>query len=274
MGRHFDIHPFFGSTEWTTLLRTFSFWFFQNPERGKLAFIILCSMVIFSCWWMGKVNRNLLDAAFLMITHIVIYIGIVIFSAAFFQADMFWDSTRIFLPVHVIFAILIVLLIHSFATHTPVKYLRQVTFGISIFVVSFFIHKAWIWGAMTKRDGQGYASVKYSQSPLLDRIKTLPQESIIYSNQDLPITLYTGINPNFIPVKVTNETQRENKNYQNEMKEMADTLTSENSFLVYFNQEETWYKLATLKEINEAVPLRRLYESSDGAIYVAKKRVK
>ena len=121
-----------------------------------------------------------------------------------------------------------------------------------------------------RKDGLGYAGKAYRESRLIEKIKALPPEISIYSNLDLPISLYTGRSPAFLPVKIDNQTQQPNKNYEKEMKQMVDELQEGGGVIVYFNRDDHWYVLPELEEINQRMPLRCVDTESDGAIYEAR----
>ncbi len=275
MGRGFDIHPFWGKAEAASLLHTINAWFFQWSVSDSFWMwffpLALAALIIF---WRKKQKEEELpeisSALNLFFVFVVSYILTLILSAAFIQADLFRDSTRLMMPLHAIGIIIISIAGHARLKKFTPTISRIVTGRVLFYGFIFFIA---VTGAHyvlhLSADGQGYASSRYHESVLMKKIAAVPHDITIYSNLDLPVALYTGKMLMSIPEKIDNTTQRANKQYDTLMKSMACDIRDSSALLVYFSRRSDALVYPTLEEIQAYVPLHCIDDEADGGMYEA-----
>jgi hypothetical protein len=103
----------------------------------------------------------------------------------------------------------------------------------------------------------------------MKRLSAIPAGITVYSNLDLPVTMYAGRLLMAIPEKIDNATQRLNPRYNEGMKSMASDLRDSSALLVVFRHTDNWLVYPSPEEIGRFVPIRVLDEEPDGAIYEA-----
>ncbi len=270
-GRRFSIHPFFGEVELKNFLQTVSQWFLQGTipaSRWMIALPLLLFVTLFLARrWNRRHGVPVNDPPLrLPALFCSIYILFLIFSAAFFQGDLFRDGTRLFLPLHALTIIMVATSVRR-RMDGLTSGSRLLLKACVLIYCGFLVVGSIRYISHFRQDGQGYASRLYRDSKLFDVLKALPSEYSIYSNADLPISLYTGRSPDFLPMKVDNQTLRANTEYENQMERMTEDLKEGGGVLVYFARDDNWFELPSLDEIKKRIPLRCIASGSDGAIY-------
>ena len=274
MGRRFDLHGFLGEPELNGFFHAASAWFFQWKIEDAwwmslLPFILLGILPV----WNRKRNPNRPVEqplrARLLVIYMALYAILLILSAAFFQADLFRDSSRLLMPLHILFIVLMVTSGYEWLTRTGSVPVRIGAFAVCCAIALLVLTTGVQYSGKISGDGQGYASRAYRTSALIERTRSIPADITVYTNLELPIVLYTGRIPYMIPLKINNSTQRPNEQYGAEMKSMAADIRDSSALLVYFKRTPGWYVLPTLEEIRQSVPLRSVAELSDGGLYEA-----
>jgi hypothetical protein len=208
----------------------------------------------------------------ILLIFIVSYIGFLIFTALFVDADTVPDA-RALVPVHVAAIVLVCGLAgKTFEFFSERRTIRTTFVTIAIvFVVSYSIRGA-IWFTPTRQDGQGYASRAWKESETISHIKNLPPGVPIYSNGYDAIHYLTNRPAIYISEKVKHGTGRVNENYKSEVESMGRALDERSGVLVYFNKfPERWF-LPSESELKQQLNLRSVEINSDGAVYVGTDR--
>ncbi len=273
-GRSFDVHAFLSTSELQSLIHTFTGWFFQWRITDSLwAVVPLVAAAPFVVLWIRSRQKGVGNPEsaqpMVLVVSAASYLLFLIIAAAFFQADLFRDSTRMLLPLHALTVIMIAGSVRSwlksFRSRIPV-----IAAGAGFLLICTFLVVTGIrqLQAMSS-DGQGYASRKFRDSPLLKKIDALPPRTDIYANLVLPISFYTGRFSHYIPSKIVNSTQRPNDEYDSEMDHMAADMRSGAAVIVYFKRGNNWFVQPSIEEIRRFVPLRVIDDEADGWIYGA-----
>lgn len=275
MGRSFDAHAFFGTQELASLEHAFSAWFFQWTAPDSLLMILVPGF-LFSLllgWFLANRRHlpvRLLQRFQVLFMFIAVYVVALILSAAFFQADLFRDCTRLLLPLHVLFFFMGLMAVQHWWNQKHAGQFAQIRLRLlGSAICIFLIVTGMLYADRLSRDGQGFASAKYRSSPLLKRIKSISPDITIYSNLELPLALYTGRSFMSIPEKVINTTQRPNRKYDEMMKSMTSDLKDSSALLVYIYRRSGSLVFPTLDEIERFVPLRCIGAEEDGGVYEA-----
>lgn len=274
MGRSFDLHGFLGEPEVSGLFHAASAWFFQwkIEDAWWMTIPLFMLLGLLTLWnWRPDPNRTGEEAlrARLIMTYMALYVILLILSAAFFQADLFRDSSRLMMPFHILFLVLVITSAHQWLKRTG-NLLTRIVAAIVCSAIAFLVLTTGVqYARKISGDGQGYAAKAYRNSEVIARTRSIPPDVTVYTNLELPIVLYTGRIPYMIPLKINNSTQRPNETYGAEMKSMAADIRDSSALLVYFKRTPGWYVLPTLEEIRETVPLRSIAELNDGGLYEA-----
>lgn len=269
MGRSLNMHSFLSSAEWQSLSHTFTGWFLQwrvdDSAWAALPLILIVPLIVLWIRSRGREEtRHGSGQPAVLVVSAVSYLLFLICAAAFFQADLFRDSPRMLLPIHVLFLVIAISAasrwLASYKSRLPAIAGAAVLLAACALVLSSGIRQI---RAMSS-DGQGYAGRAFRESPLLQKVRTLPPQTALYANLVLPIAYYTGRFSNYIPSKIVNSTQRPNEEYDSQMVRMAEDLRSRNAVIVYFKRGNNWFVQPSLPEIERVVPLRVIDEERDG----------
>ncbi len=272
MGRSFDVHAFFGPQEFASLLHTFSGWLFQwvFPDSTLILIPVIFGAAGFARWFLRSNHRiPNTNAWYSMMIFALSYGGVLIASAMFFQADLFRDSSRLLMPLHALFIIAVMVVLDEWARSPETPRARLAGTILFSGIVLFFV-STWIpYIISLSGDGQGYASRAFRSSPLIQRIGMTDPAVTIYSNLNLPVSLYTKRRMNPIPLKINNGTQRPSVKFDAEMRAMASDVRDSSALVAYFSQRNKGLVFATLDEVSRYVPLRLVDEEADGGLYEA-----
>jgi hypothetical protein len=283
-GRPVAMHPFLGDAELRSLIHTASAWIFQwrIPDSAWM-FVPAALIALFiavNAWREIRTAESGVGRRLqILFVYAAVYGIMILASAAFIQADLFRDSVRLLIPLHII--LLMVLLL---CAAPGLKWVRGVTprrgtaFGVArraagvslIGVFCLFVGSTCLkYIDLIKQDGQGYAAAAYRLSPLMKKISAIPSGITVYSNLDLPVTLYAGRMLVAIPEKIDNSTQRVNPRYTESMQSMASDIRDSSALLVVFHHTDNWLVYPSIEEIGRFVPLHTVDAEPDGAIYEA-----
>ncbi len=203
----------------------------------------------------------------ILLVFIVLYLGFLVFTATFIDADTVFDH-RSLLPVRVATLALVPCLTRNVYLRSQPSRLIRLTFVLLaiIFSIAYSVRAA-KWLLPARRDGQGYASRSWRESATIARVRGLPAGVPIYSNGYDAIYYLTSRHAILIPERIIHGTGRPNVNYNPEIEKMRDDLREHNGFLVYFNTLPERWSLPSESELNERLSLRLAAAESDGSIY-------
>jgi hypothetical protein len=273
-GRHLNLHPPVDLAQFKELLFAASAWISNNsrsdtalyvwgPLVGGVAILIIIST------WRRSFSREKPDLRFaLPILYVLSYVTVLVFASVFLQADLFLDSLRILIPVHV-FSLLLALTLGN-------DLFRRMKglFGRVLVVTLCFASALWFLVEVADvargdfDDGQEYAGSIYRDSELIRIVRSLPPGARLFSNLPWPIGLYTNRAWSLLPEKRDTATLSSDE-YSEELRDFAQMLQEKNVFLAYFKHGDDWFAFPPIEEIQTLVPLRVLAETADGSLFVA-----
>jgi len=206
-----------------------------------------------------------------LLLFIVSYVGFLIFTASFVDADTVLDN-RALAPVHVA----AIILVCGFAwklfasLKDNLKGNRAIRIALvilaMIFAASYSLRGA-RWFVHARQDGQGYASRAWKESETIARVKNLPAGVSIYSNGYDAIYYLTGRPAICLPEKISHNTGLPNPNYQTEVEKMGTALKEYNALLVYFHTLPERSFLPSEAELVQQLNLRRVESNRDGSVF-------
>jgi len=275
-GRPIGLHPFIGAAEIGGLTHTVSAWVFQwgmgDSPWMFVPFAILATLTIRLVWIeMREGEKSTAGRLRMLLIFSSVYVVTMILSGVFIQADLFRDSARLFIPLHVFLLMALMTCATTRVTNARVSGPSWRISGLAMLIITvmFVTSTARKYIDHIKKDGQGYASNAYRFSPLMKKLSAIPSGITVYSNLDLPVTLFAGRILMAIPEKIDNASQQLNVRYDEGMKSMAADIRDSSALLVYFRDTDNWLVFPSVGEIARFVPLRAVDAEPDGVIYEA-----
>ena len=261
-------------------LSTVSSWLLVGKVRGSVRIVVFLIEVVaalaFVIYLWGKGERTQNDSRgdattplpHIVVVFVVCYVAFLIFTAYFIDADTVFDN-RSLAPIHVAMLVLLPCLVRKLYLRSKrTRTIRIVFLALALIFAGSYAVRGVKWLARVRGQGQGYASRAWRESPTIARIKTLPAETIIYSNGYDAIYYVTDRRARLIPEKVIHGTGRPNAMYGPEMARMKIDLLRRQGVLVYFYTLPERQSLPSEIELQETLNLRPIAKSNDGTISV------
>jgi hypothetical protein len=274
-GRHLRFHPVLGMAQGKEILLAISSWasnghleradlYHRAPLVAAVILVVLAAAIHAS---RRKEETDLRPA--LPLLYIFSYTIVLLLTSTFLQANLLLDSLRILLPIHVFMIILTVHMGSGLYQRLKPGVQKAAASGICVVISVFLLVWMTQWARSTHEDGQGYANSTYTDSEMLQTIRGLPKDARFYSNLPWPIGIYTDRLWSQLPVRISNATFGENKEYPAQMEEFARTMHEHDVYLAYFKEGDAWLAFPSIKDMQSFVPLRVVAETEDGTIYAA-----
>ena len=197
------------------------------------------------------------------------YLGLLLISRVFFESSLLLDSQRILMPLHVL---LLISAVSCWAGASEVmrnQFLQRVLNVSAVIFCLFFVSLGVYWVA--REDGtDGYSTDDYRASRVIQRLKTLPSNTRLYTNDIPPIQFWGKRIPQLLPIKIDPSFERPNSDYRLEVESLIKDL-KKGAMLVYVQEEESWYSVISPDEIESLMPLELLEEDETASLYRAKR---
>lgn len=123
-------------------------------------------------------------------------------------------------------------------------------------------HQAW-------REGIGYASLAWNQSPTLAAVTRLPHNAILYSNGADVIGFVLRRHARNIPAHIMLRTGRENPDfpYASQIAEARATLSHGNAYVIFLNRVDWRFYMASEARLVRDLDMVKVVSTADGSIY-------
>jgi hypothetical protein len=203
-----------------------------------------------------------------LILHGVIYILGLAFSLTFTDASTRLDN-RILSPVLVIAFILgVVSFTWAIARIRPWSNSVSKWIGVvvSMALICVYAYRSVFLIADVYQHGRGFSGELWRDSQVIERIRSLDREVVLYSNEAFPLYYLTGISAYWVPEKYDPVKATLRTNYEELMDTMRQDLSHRNSALVLFHPTALDQGMPSLEELT--VELVEVFQADDGAIYV------
>src|SRR5260221_3451848 len=165
------------------------------------------------------------------ILFILAYIGFLIVSISFFDASIPVDE-RILAPAYVL-ALLVVLPFLPYALEQRKSIAWASAIILSVILTSYLVNDIRTFPDWNAR---GYAAPKWQLTALFDRIREIPNDVAIYTDDSKVIYFFAGRPVNDLPRKINRVTSQPNLNYATERSEMRTKLSNGQAALIDFVQ--------------------------------------
>jgi hypothetical protein len=250
-------------------------WFFQGflsmSFWALVPLAILLIGIAYAMWIRKRQNACHLwtmDVA-IPLTFAGAYLGLLFISRVFLESSLLLDSERILMPLHVL---LLISAISCWARISEVmrnQFLQRVLKVSAVIFCLFFVSFGIYWVA--REDGtDGYSTEYYRGSLVIQRLKTLPPNTRIYTNEIPPIQIWGKRVPQLLPNKIDPSIEGPNSSYRLQVENLIKDLR-EGAMLVYVREKESWYSVISPDEIESLVPLELLEEDETASLYRAKR---
>jgi hypothetical protein len=102
---------------------------------------------------------------------------------------------------------------------------------------------------------------------ILDRVRALPEDTLIFSNGDDAIYLLTGRNAERVPERVYPTTAGENGAFRSDLARMRRRLANAHGVIVYFSKIDWRSNLISAAELQQGMRVRTIYVGADGIVF-------
>ncbi len=272
-GRRLGFHPAIDRAQIKELTLAFSAWASGGSRsqwdlsfRGPVIEAAVLLVLIYA-------SRSLLrgrkaDQGIAFPTLYILSYGMVLLAAStLLQADLFLDSLRMLIPLHVLMIFLVLIQGNILYRGLKTKPARSLTAVVVLASAAVFAVWAWDFIKDNAEDGQGYASSSYKESELLEAVRSLPPDARFFSNLPWPIGLHCNRPWSLLPTKVDITSLRTSSRYPSELQSFTRALRQTNVYLAYFKQGDEWFQFPSIEEIRACVPLQVVEEADDGTIF-------
>jgi 4-amino-4-deoxy-L-arabinose transferase-like glycosyltransferase len=274
-------------TQLKQLGSSISVWLFSENAVFGVRFIASLSFVLFlSVMFIWRVNRERESDGWssalrsdqwrpisALLIYAIIYCVFLFFSLSFVDASTRLDN-RILAPLYLLAFLIVFILLYRLQGFTPnLKFVSILLAAIwSLMFVSYALRGTGILRQMAE-DGRGFTGRMWQEMEVLEKLKEVPDDFLLYSTEALPLYFLTGRPAYWVPEKFNPLTSREIEDYQDGLELMRTRLEQPNSALIIFTEWVIYYlnastrtELPPMEEVVEELAL--LGNFSDGAIYV------
>ena len=251
-------------------------WFFQGfltlPFWTLVPLAILLMGIAYAMWVRRRQTFCYLwtrDVA-IPITFAGAYLGVLFISRVFLESSLLLDSERILMPLHVL---LLISAVSCWARVSEVmrnRLLQRVLKVVAVIFCVCFVSSGVYWVA--GEDGtDGYSTEYYRGSLVIQRLKTLPPHTRIYTNEIPPIQIWGERVPKRLPNKIDPSIEEPNSYYRWQVENLIKDLR-EGALVVYVREQDSWYSLISPEEIDSLMPLELVAEDETASLYRARRR--
>lgn len=144
--------------------------------------------------------------------------------------------------------------------------LRYALIVLALLAVALNLRAAagWLW--RTRSEGLYYASKTWQESPILARVRELPDNVLIYSNGSDAIYFITGRAAVRVPNKADKMNRIANQAYLEQMKHIGAQLAAGRAVLVDIDRYPDRWQYPNENELRAVLPLRVIAREADGVI--------
>lgn len=244
LDRSISYHPA-GKPQYDLAVRTITEWFLPNRNKmGEHTFALLAVVVFLVCLAVMLIfrkqirkdvheNLNLRMAEKLLGMYILIYPIFLWFSYAFMDASTRWNA-RILSPWLISICLLMIIIAARLHDEAKTKLFKWIIFcGLTVWALAVAYNGRTDMYQMVI-NGDGFTDRVYQKSEFLQRVRQLPANSLIYTNNVPLIYFNSSHNPESIPEKENTIQDKQNADYSQHMDTMKTNILSGKAYLVVF----------------------------------------
>jgi hypothetical protein len=260
-------------------ISTISHWIIPGvvPGRWRIVGLILVSLIaviIGATWllgvWKGKQSsdKDRSTPRFIGIfgLYLLVYLSMLVFSLTFFDQSTRLND-RILSPTYILLILMGFIIFSQRLMSGP----RQITKWGFVFVLVFWIGLNAIQARQVYADmhqeGRGFASRTFWTSETIAAVKSLPKESLIFSNEASLIYHWTKRSVNWIPEKWDSVRAEPVEDFLEKLSNMKESILQQGGYLVLFDTIEDRWVYPSIDEMTSDLILFGDYD--DGVIYTS-----
>jgi hypothetical protein len=216
----------------------------------------------------GTPGRDALSIMpFLLAIFILTYLAFLVVSISFFDAVTPLDH-RILSPVFVSGALLVLCTAHRLLRIGPGT--RAVR-GIFAAACVLFAAAQSVRGTQmlvgVHGAGKGFTGSRWRQSPMILRVRGLPETTPVYTNAPSALYFMTGRPVRAIPLKADGTSTVLNADYPSQITAMGEDIRAGGAVVVYLGGlAQSWY-VPSESELRKELSLRVLVSGEEGIVY-------
>jgi hypothetical protein len=195
-----------------------------------------------------------------------VYLLTLIISISFFDAHTPLDN-RILSPLFPLGIITLFSITFNATSRFKMKHLNLLPVILLAALLAYQTKTTLPYWRYVHENGRWYTGKLWQNSNIIKIIKSLPDSILLYSNGSDAIELLTKKKAISIPAAESPGTVGINKDFNANLQEMSEKLKSTNGVLVYFNLINWRWYLPTSEYLYNKLPLRIVYQDSDGVIF-------
>jgi hypothetical protein len=261
----------------TAGLRTLSTWALPSPapyvvRLGVLA-LLVAGLLGLSVFALAKQRRNedcetaprLPGLPHLLVIFVAVYLSLIVVSILT-TGQGFLDR-RFLAPIYVALVMCLAALVHRLSSpmrSAPTLGASAVTTMALLAVI--YCGTAAAWTLRSYVTGLGYAAKSWTESALIARVRELPDQTPIYSNAPDAVYLLTRRNCFWLPGRASPLVDGGKGPPASSSSQVVQQLRDGQPVVVFFDAVHRSGALSR-RELLDAVALRPIAESSDGAMY-------
>lgn len=159
----------------------------------------------------------------------LIYITTLIVTRVTIDAAIFSDPTRMLIPLLVPCIIFLSGVVDTKKIHSIIL-IRYALLYFLIIYISLFT----TWATTIKKQGIGFASPTWQAAPIFPIVLRIDNQKILYSNSPHLLFVYTNRYARELPITYSMTSTERNTDYENELKNMLNSLSQDKGYIVYF----------------------------------------
>lgn len=198
------------------------------------------------------------------------FILVLISSISFIDASTSMNE-RILLPAFLPLLISAFALVDLFAQLTKSRLVIPIFLVCMVFITRMKIPETIQTAKRMQNNGMGFNAVRWNESLTINEIKKLTSETKIYSNGFDAINIKTGRRSFSFPRKFNPVSTLMNKDYPVEMDAMCREVNNGTALIIYLDEVDWREYLPDEAEVIQACVPALIMDTSDGAIYAARK---
>ncbi len=244
----------------STWLDPTGFVFGRSPRTEWLAVVAAAALFAWGLWRGNKLAK-------LASLFAVSYVVFLLFVIAFLDAGSTLNS-RLLVPVFVCAIWVAAALLSSLVAGrdanvgwSPPRWLASAAVGLAGLFVVAHVYAGLRYVSRIHRQGVGAASTVWRRSKLVNAVRSLPNESVVWTNDELELSLFTHAALHELPSPLEYTTHRPTRDYAAALAAIPD-----GAFVADFTRLDVGYPSA-VPDLARTKGLDTLISTHDGALY-------
>jgi hypothetical protein len=233
---------------------------------GLLVAVAAATLAAVVLMWSSRLVRQVPAFVKLLMLLLPLYVAFLVASISLLDASTPLDD-RILAPVYVAILLLVLYAVGELLPVAAHPRRWQVGLvGLLLLLVAGSLIRGTAWVGDGYRQGIGFESLAWQRSPLIEQVRALPPEVVIYSNAPEAIYLHAGRRALPLPKPMDATTEQANPAYVVELARMQGLLDQQAALLVY-TRSLSRRSRPSEEDLRWQLALCPIVQSSDGAVY-------